>query len=203
MPKDGKCILIHKFSGQDQFSFWVSSTGIKNLAWNPNIVSGYMPTDGNWGQWVSPIEGTVDGTFIIGDSNSDNKGYDVYVRKGKEGGNDVALKGTLATDGDGDADHFGRHEYGNYSIGHVRGFTIFGTQYVAASTSGWPASYLTVQTTNPDDEDHYLLRTQIFETSQPSPSSEFYYDSDTGVGYLAFIAQNYSLSLYEITQERI
>ena len=162
----------------------------------------YVSNDGNWGQMVSPASGSIEGDFVVCDSQGNNNGMMFYVRHGyADNGTDVALTGTVLDDAL--AEGGGSNQYGNYSTGHARAFTLNGTSYVVACSSGWPCTYVTIQTLNPDDENHYLLRTQVLATPAPVPCSAYYFDSATGKGYVLVSAQSESsmMALYEIITE--
>lgn len=161
----------------------------------------YASNDGNWGQMVSPTSGNVNGWYVIGDSNGSNHGQWIISREGWEDNfEDNMLFGTTVPDKldmmGGDSDN---HWYGNYSTGHVRGFQFQGIDYVVATTTGWPCTYITVQGMVPvwlEGEDdlgetykymepsHYLMRTQILEGSQVTPSSSYIYDEANECGYI-------------------
>ena len=116
-------------------------------------------------------------------------------------GADVALNGTVLDDAL--AEGGGSNQYGNYSTGHARAFTLNGTAYVVACSSGWPCTYVTIQTLNPEDENHYLLRTQVLETPAPVSCSAYCYDQASGKAYVLVSAQSESsmMALYEIVTE--
>ena len=162
----------------------------------------YVSNDGNWGQMVSPASGSIEGDFVVCDSQGSNQGMMFYVRHGvADNGNDVALTGTVLDDAL--AEGGGSNQYGNYSTGHARAFTLNGTSYVVACSSGWPCTYVTIQSLNPDDENHYLLRTQVLSTPAPAPCSAYCFDEATGKGYVLVSAQSESsmMALYEIITE--
>ena len=162
----------------------------------------YVSNDGNWGQMVTPASGSIDGDFVICDSQGSNNGYMFYARHGiADNGNDLALTGTVLDDAL--AEGGGSNQYGNYSTGHGRAFTLNGTSYVVACSSGWPCTYVTIQSLNPDDENHYLLRTQVLSTPAPVPCSAYCFDEATGKGYVLISAQSESsmMALYEIITE--
>ena len=162
----------------------------------------YVSNDGNWGQMVSAASGSLDGDFVICDSQGNNNGMMFYVRKGiKDEGADIALTGTVLDDAL--AEGGGSNQYGNYSTGHARAFTLNGTSYVVACSSGWPCTYVTIQSLNPEDENHYLLRTQVLATPAPVPCSAYCFDAATGKAYVLVSAQSESsmMALYEIITE--
>ena len=162
----------------------------------------YVSNDGNWGQMVSPASGTIDGDFVVCDSQGNNNGMMFYARHGyADNGADVALTGTVLDDAL--AEGGGSNQYGNYSTGHARAFTLNGTSYVVACSSGWPCTYVTIQTLNPEDENHYLLRTQVLATPAPVSCSAYCYDAATGKVYILVSAQSESpmMALYEIITE--
>lgn len=173
----------------------------------------YPSADGNWGQMISPTSGNIDGWFVIGDSMGDNKGYHVYTRQGvTDQFEDNVLKGTTWPDGlvpDGVPE--GNNWYGNYSTGHVYGFQFLGLDYVVCTTTGWPCTYVTVQSMVPEyDEDgfvanydtHYLLPTQQLNGSQVTPSSSYVYNSEDEKGYIITIT-GADVILWEVAGEII
>ena len=170
----------------------------------------YVSNDGCWAQMVSPASGDINGMFFIADSEGSNRGYHIYARQGLMN-DDVVLYGTVWTDGLADRPAEGdeeNHEYGNFSLGSCKGFQYSGTDYVASFTTGWPCGYLTIQTANPDDEEHYLLRTQVFDgCAQAGPSGAYIYNPATDKGYVVMVLGEYSAgtpygtALYEISRE--
>ncbi len=165
----------------------------------------FASNDGNWSQHVSAASGNPDGTFFIMDSQSGDAGVGCafYARRGLEGDN-VPLFGTAWPDElVAEEAHGGSNQYGNYTIAHVRGFMFNGVEYMIASSSGWPSSYITIQTPNAEDENHYLLRTQVFGTAEPKCSSAYVYDPATDTGHVIFAAANYQLVRYDITRQII
>lgn len=168
----------------------------------------YVSNDGNWGQMISPTSGNPAGWFVIGDSMGNNKGYHVYTRKGIiDNFDDNELWGTTWPDGlipDGYGDDEDQRFYGNYSTGHVRGFQFKGVDYVIATTTGWPCTYLTIQSMYPEEQDEncYLLRTQQLEGAMVIPSSAYIYDEANERG-LVITNTNTNFYLYEIVGDFI
>lgn len=191
-PGRGATTMFHTF---------YTTAGAEGYQWAA-LNTQYVSNDGNWGQMVTPATGSIYGDFVICDSQGSNQGYMFYVRNGYEDkGADVALNGTVLDDAL--AEGGGTNQYGNYSTGHGRAFTLNGTAYVVACSSGWPCTYVTIQTLNPEDENHYLLRTQVLSTPAPVPCSAYCYDAATGKGYVVVSAQSESsvMVLYEIITE--
>lgn len=183
------------------FHTFYTTPGSTELGWAA-FNTAYVSNDGNWGQMVSPASGKLTGDFVICDSQSNNMGMMFYARHGTEdAGADVALNGTVLDDAL--AEGGGSNQYGNYSTGHARAFTLNGTSYVVACSSGWPCTYVTIQTLNPEDENHYLLRTQVLSTPAPVPCSAYCYDAASGKAYVIVSAQSESsmMVLYEIITE--
>lgn len=159
----------------------------------------YPSNDGAWGQWLSATSGDVNGTFVIGDHRSDNKGLAVYARKGLQG-EDVELYGTLYPDGLVEEEaHGGLSQYGNYTVGHVRGFQYMGQDLVVACSTGWPAAYVTIQPTNPEED--YILRTQKYGTAAPQPSSAVMIDEENVAHVVVYIGPAYNIVRYDIATE--
>ena len=172
------------------------------LTWNAfnTTLSG---VDGNWGQIVSPCSGDVNGCFFVADSRGDNQGAYVVSRQGLKG-NDVVLNGSLVDDGTLPGEHGGKNQYGNYSSTHARGFMLNGKPYAAITSSGWPNTYLTIQSADPEDEDHFLLRSQLWAAGQPQPCSAVYTVSSGEVYVLMSTAPTAPLmALYRISTEAI
>ena len=166
----------------------------------------YVSNDGNWGQTISPASGNVNGTFFIGDSMGDNKGYHVYTRQGVENtGEDVALQGTTKTtvpgvQGAGIPE--GNAQYGNYSTGNIKAFMLNGTPYVITASTGWPEVYITIQSNDPADENnHYLLKTQYFSASAVVPSAAYVYDAANDKGQVLLLGGTIVIARYEIKRE--
>ena len=191
-PGRGATTMFHTF---------YTTAGAEGYQWAA-FNTQYVSNDGNWGQMVSPASGTIDGDFVVCDSQGNNNGMMFYARHGyADNGADVALTGTVLDDSL--AEGGGSNQYGNYSTGHARAFTLNGTSYVVACSSGWPCTYVTIQSLNPDDENHYLLRTQVLSTPAPVPCSAYCFDEATGKGYVLVSAQSESsmMALYEIITE--
>ena len=166
----------------------------------------YASNDGNWGQTISPASGNVNGTFFIGDSMGDNKGYHVYTRQGvKNTGEDVALQGTTTTTVPGVQSAGipeGNALYGNYSTGNIKAFMLNGTPYVITASTGWPEVYITIQSNDPaDEENHYLLKTQYFSASQVIPSAAYVYDAANDKGQVLLLGGTILIARYEIKRE--
>lgn len=171
-----------------------------------NFKTDYVSNDGNWGQIIAPASGNVNGTFFIGDSMGDNKGYHVYTRHGVQNtGEDVALQGTTKTtvpgvQGAGIPE--GNAQYGNYSTGHIKAFMLNGTPYVITASTGWPEVYITIQSNDPADEkNHYLLKTQYFSASQVIPSAAYVYDAANDKGQVLLLGGTIVIARYEIKRE--
>ena len=166
----------------------------------------YASNDGNWGQTIYPASGNVNGTFFIGDSMGDNKGYHVYTRQGvKNTGEDVALQGTTTTTVPGVQSAGipeGNAQYGNYSTGNIKAFMLNGTPYVITASTGWPEVYITIQSNDPaDEENHYLLKTQYFSASQVIPSAAYVYDAANDKGQVLLLGGTIVIARYEIKRE--
>lgn len=182
-----------------------------NPKWYP-FTTDLVSNDGNWGQMVSPTSGNIKGWFVIGDSMGYNKGYHVYTRRGVENKfEDYELWGTTWPDGlipDGYGDDPDQRFYGNYSTGHVRGFQFKGVDYLIATTTGWPCTYLTIQSMYQEGEgeeaeaNHYLLRTQQLDGAMVIPSSAYIYDAMHERG-LVLTNTNTNFYLYEIVGDFI
>ena len=166
----------------------------------------YASNDGNWGQTISPASGNVNGTFFIGDSMGDNKGYHVYTRQGVTNtGEDVALQGTTKTTVPGVQSAGipeGNAQYGNYSTGNIKAFMLNGTPYVITASTGWPEVYITIQSNDPaDEENHYLLKTQYFSASEIIPSAAYVYDAANDKGQVLLLGGTIVIARYEIKRE--
>ncbi len=171
-----------------------------------NFKTDYVSNDGNWGQIIAPASGNVNGTFFIGDSMGDNKGYHVYTRQGVQNtGEDVALQGTTKTtvpgvQGAGIPE--GNAQYGNFSTGNIKAFMLNGTPYVITASTGWPEVYITIQSNDPADEkNHYLLKTQYFSASQVIPSAAYVYDAANDKGQVLLLGGTIVIARYEIKRE--
>ncbi len=163
----------------------------------------YPGNDGNWGANVSAASGDPEGYFFICDSRGNNSGVDVYSRKGIKG-NDVQLNGSLVDDGTVAGEHGGKNQYGNYSTGYVRAFTLNGKAYAAVVSSGWPSTYLTIQSADPAEEEHYLLRSQVWAAGSPKPCAAVYTVSGNEVYVLMSSPSSASMmALFKISTEVI
>lgn len=145
--------------------------------------------DGNWGQQVCASSGDPEGIFFICDSQGKGEGMQVLYRKGINGEQDKPLNGTLT-------EFAGGSLYGNYTVGHARGFMYNEEPYVCVASSGWAAAYITVQPA--DAEKDYLLRTKSYPNSTPLCSSAYVYDSSTGKGHLIVNQSGYQIVRIDI-----
>lgn len=145
--------------------------------------------DGNWGQQVCASSGDPAGIFFICDSQGGGEGMQVLYRKGIDGTQDSPLNGTLT-------EFAGGSLYGNYTVGHARGFMYDGEPYVCVASSGWAAAYITVQPV--DATKDYLLRTKSYPNSTPFCSSAYVYDSATGKGHLIVNQSGYQIVRIDI-----
>ncbi|MCI6628118.1 MAG: hypothetical protein MR722_01870 [Bacteroidales bacterium] len=171
-----------------------------------NFKTDYSGADSNCGQTISPASGNINGTFFIGDSMGDNKGYHVYTRQGVENkGEDVALQGTTKTTVPGVQSAGipeGNAQYGNYSTGNIKAFMLNGTPYVITASTGWPEVYITIQSNDPaDEENHYLLKTQYFSASEIIPSAAYVYDAANDKGQVLLLGGTIVIARYEIKRE--
>ena len=103
--------------------------------------------DGNWIQMISPASGSLDGEFVIGDSNNTGVGYGVFVRKDFDDlADDYPLLGGVEEipGWDPEASYPGLYGYGNYSVGHVKAFNWFSTPAVIVTSTFWEGAFLSV-----------------------------------------------------------
>ena len=79
-----------------------------------------------------------------------------------------------------------------------------GKAYAAVTSSGWPSTYLTIQSDNPDDEDHFILRTVVFAAAAPVPCSAVYM-APGGEVYVLMSTQSKTpmMALYKIVTEAV
>ena len=206
--KNGPSVLVLRSgSGNPTVNFhhFVTSTGMaEGYAgdWSFYTVT-TNGQDGCWGTQVSPA--AVNGAYFIWDSaptgEDDNSTSYVYATD-NTAAELTALSGTITDDEILDAQYAGWNglQFGNYSVGHVRGFMYDGKAYVAASTSGWSQLYLTVVSA---DGEEYLLRTQAFDGGAAFGASAYWYDEATSTGYLVYLKQNDLVALYKIAKEII
>ena len=200
LPKKGILTIIAGRSATQMHHCDVFVDG--KLQWN-GYNTPYPGNDGNWGAIVSAASGDPNGYFFLADSRSNNMGMDVYVRKGIKG-NDVQLNGSIVDDGTVAGEHGGKNQYGNYSTGHARAFMLNGRAYVAITSSGWPSTYLHIQSANPEDEDHFILRGQVWASGSPTPCSAVYTVSDGEVYVLMSTTPSAPMmALFKITTEAI
>lgn len=169
-------------------------------------------TDGSWSQMISPCSTDINGYFLIFDSQNTAsseekesgiyKGEQVFARHGING-SDVNLKGTLWDDGNvAKQQHGGDYQYGNHTLGHVRGFRINGQDYGIVSTSGFTASFFTVQPVDPSKD--YLLRTlPINETVEAMVCSAYLFDKENNCAEMIFMSTNFKVLRYRIVVELI
>lgn len=208
---NGDFLLCAIFGGRNatqSHHVWEFHNGDFSTSTWHHFATDYVGDDGNWGATISPASGNVNGTFFIGDSMGDNKGYHVYTRQGTENtGEDVALTGTTMTTVPGvqaNGIPEGNAQYGNYSCGNIKAFSFNGTPYVIAATTGWPEVYITIQTNDPsDEENHYLLQTQYFAAEKQIPSAAYVYDAANDKGQVLLLGGNLVIARYEILREFI
>lgn len=208
---NGDFLLCAIFGGRNatqSHHVWEFHNGDFSTSTWHHFPTDYAGNDGNWGATISPASGNVNGTFFIGDSMGDNKGYHVYTRQGTANtGEDVALTGTTMTTVPGVQSAGipdGNAQYGNYSCGNIKAFSFNGTPYVIAATTGWPEVYITIQTNDPsDEENHYLLQTQYFAAAAQVPSAAYVYDAANDKGQVLLLGGNLVIARYEISREFI
>lgn len=181
-----------------------------NKTWNPFKVN--LPgNDGSWSQMVSACSANLNGYFFIFDSRDPQtpedkeagilKGDMIMSRLGING-TDIYLKGTLFDDGTETVDRYaGEYQYGNYSLGHVRGFRINGVDYGIASTSGFSGSYFTIQPAESSKD--YLLRSLKIPSSMAMVCSAYLFNKEENCGEVILMATNYKLLRYKIVVELI
>ncbi|MBR1573367.1 MAG: hypothetical protein IJ652_00795 [Bacteroidales bacterium] len=185
--------------------FVVKDGDFEGVQWN-EFYSEYKRADGNWGQMISPASGDPNDWWFIGDSHGNNEGYHVYSRKGLDG-EDKVLFGQVVDLGYGYADLEVNNQYGNYSAGNVRGFSFHGKAYVVASTTGWPDTYVTVQSADPEDPIHYLMETKQYAYAQCAPSAAYVYDAETDTGHIVMVTAGHDSHVpqyvvrYDVTRE--
>lgn len=206
--KNGPSVLVLRSgSGNPTVNFhhFVTSTGMAESYagdWSFYTVT-TNGQDGCWGTQVSPA--AVGGTYFVWDSapTGEDANSTSYVYATDATAAELApLSGTISDDEILDAQYAGWNglQFGNYSVGHVRGFMYDGKAYVAASTSGWSQLYLTVVSA---DGEEYLLRTQAFDGGAAFGASAYWYDEATSTGYLVYLKQNDLVALYKIAKEII
>lgn len=157
-----------------------------------SITTQYAGNDGNWGQGLSFVDGDSQGPYIMYDSRGNNEGLRICYY---ERGNETVLCGTL------DSEYGGTDCYGNYSQGSAKAFSIDGVPYVAVASTGWTATYLTIQPTNTEDD--YILPTVTFSGSEVFHSVGVYYDSESGNAYVASLAPGSHIVLYTISVQYV
>ena len=200
LPKSGILTIIAGRSAAQMHHCDVFTDG--KLAWNA-FNTKYPGNDGNWGQIVSPASGDPNGYFFIADSQGNNQGAHVMSRLGIKG-EDVDLYGSMADDGVVQKEHSGQYQYGNYSTTHARAFMLNGKAYAAITSTGWPSTYLTIQSADPEEEDHFLLRTVVFTAGQAVPCSAVY-TAPNGETYVLMSTQCETplMAMYKIVTEAI
>ena len=202
------CAIFGGRSAAQSHHVWEFHNGDFSTSTWHHFATDYAGNDGNYGAIISPASGNVNGTFFIGDSMGDNKGYHVYTRQGTANtGEDVALTGTTMTTVPGVQSAGipdGNAQYGNYSCGNIKAFSFNGTPYVIAATTAWPEVYITIQTNDPsDEENHYLLQTQYFAAAEQVPSAAYVYDAANDKGQVLLLGGNLVIARYEISREFI
>lgn len=182
-----------------------------NKTWNAFNVN-RRGNDGSWSQMVSACSADLNGYFFIFDSqntatadekaNGVYKGEEVFARKGING-SDTNLKGTLWDDGNvAKQQHGGDWQYGNHSLGHVRGFRINGENYGIVSTSGFTSSFFTIQPVDPTKD--YLMRTlPVDATTEAMVCSAYLFNKQENCGEIILMATNYKVLRYKIVVELI
>ncbi len=187
LPREGS-------TGQHQVL--VSANGSWSGVESHTVETPYPTNDGNGGQALSFVSADPDDYLVLCDSQDADHGMHIMVREGINGTVDTDLKGTVSKDKLADAG--GDYDYGVCTAGFVRAFQYGGRNYVACATTSWPATYLTIQTLDPNDEDHYLLRTIIWDGGASTPAVSYYQEPESGNGYVVVLCQSYSMLLAEI-----
>lgn len=182
-----------------------------NKTWNGFHVA-RVGADGSYSQMISPCSADINGYFFIFDSrtvatadekaNGIYKGEEILVRQGINGA-DVNLKGTLWDDGNvAKQQHGGDFQYGNHSLGHVRGFRINGENYGIVSTSGFSSSFFTIQPADPSKD--YLLRTlPVDATVEAMVCSAYKFNKEENYAEVILMATNFKMIRYKIVVELI
>ena len=142
--------------------------------------------DGNWIQMISPVEASYDGAFVIGDSNYTGTGYGAFVRRDFDDlADDYELCGEVdeIPGWDPDASYPGLYGYGNYSVGHVKGFKWFGTDAAIIMSTFWEGAFLTVRPL--DTELKFIVPTEVVSNlHEIRASSAYVFNPADQTGYI-------------------
>ena len=150
--------------------------------------------DGNWSQMISPCSSDPLGTWFMFESVSG--GCEIYTWTGWTAPNSISMTqipGVLS--GKGPAN------WGNFTLGAIRGFTFNDTEYAAIVTAGWPETYISI--VNKDGE--FLLNPNDTITTAPHTGSEaimqitYAYDEEKNEGYVFVLEPGVFVKSWKLT----
>ena len=150
--------------------------------------------DGNWSQMISPCSSDPLGTWFMFESVAG--GSEIYTWTGWSAPNSISMTqipGVLS--GKGPAN------WGNFTLGAIRGFTYNDTAYAAIVTAGWPETYISI--VNKDGE--FLLNPNDTITTAPHTGSEaimqitYAYDEEKNEGYVFVLEPGVFVKSWKLT----
>lgn len=150
--------------------------------------------DGNWSQMISPCSSDPLGTWFMFDPVSG--GCEIYTWTGWTAPNSISMTqipGVLS--GKGPAN------WGNFTLGAIRGFTYNDTAYAAIVTAGWPETYISVVDANGE----FLLNPNDTITTAPHTGSEaimqitYAYDEEKNEGYVFVLEPGVFVKSWKLT----
>ena len=160
-------------------------------------------SDANCWQQLIPVSGDPEGSFVICDSHPGT--MSISVQEGLTPEFDTQLYGSLTDENNasGEAGAQGAFGYGNYTTGGACVFRFNGKDYVVAATSFWEGEYMTIQTLDETDPQHYLFETAIVaHRAQARPNVAAVYDPETDkVNIIYNVGTSFEFSRYEVSRE--
>lgn len=158
------------------------------------VTTKHNSADGNWSQMISPCSGDPLGTWFMFESVPG--GSEIYTWTAWSAPNSIAMTqipGVLS--GKGPAN------WGNFTLGAIRGFTYNNTEYAAIVTTGWPETYVSIVNTNGE----FLLNPNDATFAAPHTGAEaiiqitYTYDEAENAGYVFLLESGVFVKSWKLT----
>lgn len=156
----------------------------------------HASNDGNYSQMISPCSSDPLGTWFMFESVPG--GSEIYTWTGWSAPNSIAM---TQIPGVVEGIAAGPAQWGNFTLGAVRGFTYNNTAYGAVVTTGWGATYISIIDTNGE----YLLNPN--ETNTPTSHTgyeaimqvTYAYDEEKNEGYVFVLEAGVFVKSWKLT----
>ncbi len=146
---------------------WIYTDGERSAY--KEIQTGQPSNDGNWTQQISACSGDLSGAWFMRDAVAG--GSNIATWSGWTGEGAITL-----TQVQGKAPN-GPNNWGNYTVGTLRGFMFNNKAYATVCTTGWPCTYISIV----DSEGEFLL-----------DPNEAIVNAPVGTGYIPVAAYIYN-----------